>query len=310
MNATGAAASRPTYRLTECKTALNRVAGMDFKWSLNPYRGCVHGCHYCFARRYHAHLELDPGDDFTGIIFVKGNCPEVLARELSRRSWRRDTVAVGTATDPYQPIEGKYRLTRHCLEAFAAWRTPVALLTKGTLAVRDVDVLQELTRKTDSTVCFSVTTVDRETARRLEPGTPPPEKRLLAMSRLVDAGIDAGVALAPVVPGITDGRANIEAVVRAAADHGARFLWSSALYLKPGTKEHFLDFVGSEYPSLRHEYRRMYPGAYAPSYVQRRVSLRVDDAMRERGLSSRPPRRRPTPVQLRMESITPASPAR
>ena len=130
------------------------------------------------------------------------------------------------------------------------------------------------------------------------------------MSRLVDAGIDAGVALAPVVPGITDGKANIEAVVRAAADHGARFLWSSALYLKPGTKEHFLDFVGSEYPSLRHEYRRMYPGAYAPSYVQRRVSLRVDDAMRERGLSSRPPRRRPTPVQLRMESITPASPAR
>ena len=155
-------------------------------------------------------------------------------------------------------------------------------------------MLQELTAKTDSTVCFSVTTVDRAMARRLEPGTPPPEKRLLAMSRLVDAGVNAGVALAPVIPGITDGKASIEAVVRAAADHGARFLWSSALYLKPGTKEHFLDFVGSEFPSLRHEYRRMYPGAYAPDYVQRRVRLRVDDAMRGHGLSSRPPRRRPT----------------
>ena len=300
MNATRPAASRPTYRLTECRTALNRVSGMDFKWSLNPYRGCVHGCHYCFARRYHAHLELDPGDDFTGVILVKANCPDVLGLELSRPSWRRDTVAVGTATDPYQPIEGKYRLTRRCLEVFAVWRTPIALLTKGTLAVRDIDVLQELTRKTDSTVCFSVTTVDRETARRLEPGTPPPEKRLLAMSRLVDAGVNAGVALAPVVPGITDGRANIEAVVRAAADRGARFLWSSALYLKPGTKEHFLDFVASEHPSLRHEYRRMYPGAYAPQRVQRRIRRSVDDAMRANGLAPRPPRRRPEAVQLRL----------
>ncbi len=300
MGAARPAAPRPTYRLTECKTALNRVAGMDFRWSLNPYRGCVHGCHYCFARRYHSHLELDPGDDFTGVIFVKANCPEVLGLELSRPSWRRDTVAVGTATDPYQPIEGKYRLTRRCLEMFAAWRTPIALLTKGTLAVRDVDVLQELTSRTGSTICFSVTTVDRETARGLEPGTPPPEKRLLAMSRLVDAGVNAGVALAPVVPGITDGRANIEAVVRAAADHGARFLWSSVLYLKQGTKDHFLDYVASEHPSLRHEYRSMYPGAYAPDSLQRGISRSVDDAMRASGLAPRPPRRRPEPVQLRL----------
>ena len=181
-------AGRPTYTLTECKTALNRVAGMDFRWSLNPYRGCVHGCHYCFARRYHAHLKLDPGDDFTGIIFVKANCPDVLAEELSRPSWRRDTVAVGTATDPYQPIEGKYRLTRRCLEAFAMWRTPIALLLgrPGHRCVAGAHGEDRLT------VC-RVTTVDGETARRLEPGTPPPEKRLLAMSRLVDAGVNAGV---------------------------------------------------------------------------------------------------------------------
>lgn len=147
---------------------------MDFRWSLNPYRGCVHGCHYCFARRFHSYFDLDPGNDFTDVIFVKTNEPEVLGEELSLRSWRRESVAVGTATDPYQPIEGKYRLTRRCLEVFSQWRSLVTLVTKGTLVVRDVDVLQELSRRADCTVCFSVTTMDPELTRKLEPGTPPP----------------------------------------------------------------------------------------------------------------------------------------
>ncbi len=235
------------------------------------------------------------------MIFVKTNCAEILGLELSRPSWGRDTVAVGTATDPYQPIEGKYRITRRCIEAFAAWRTPITLVTKGTMVVRDVDVLQELAEKTDSTVCFSITTVDRSLARRLEPGTAAPVKRLEAMQRLIDAGVDAGVALAPVVPAVTDGPANIEAVVRAAADHGARFLWSSTLYLKEGTKDHFLIFIENEYPALQYAYRGLYPGAYVPRNVQRQVEVRVDGAKRAHGLKSRPDRHRRAPVQLGME---------
>ena len=132
--------TRVRYEETQCRSALNRVQGMQFRWSLNPYRGCVHGCHYCFARRYHSYYDLNVGDDFTSVIIVKTNVARVLRKELSRPSWRREPVAVGTATDPYQPIEGKYRLTRQCLEAFADCRSPVRMVTKGSMIIRDIDV--------------------------------------------------------------------------------------------------------------------------------------------------------------------------
>ncbi len=294
--------ARADYRETECRTALNRVDGMGFRWSLNPYRGCVHGCHYCFARRYHSYLDLSPGSDFTGIIYVKTNVADVLGLELSRRSMRREGVVVGTATDPYQPIEGRYRLTRRCLEALARWRNPASLITKGTLVVRDIDVLSEASRRAECSVIFSITTMDVELARKIEPGTPPPAKRVAAMSRLVGAGIKAGVALAPVVPGITDGAANLEAVVRAAASGGARFLWAGALNLKPGTREHFLEFVEREYPELTTLYDRLYPGAYAPGAVQSEIG-RVVGALKLRyGIrEARKPPSEPPPQQLRLE---------
>ena len=278
------------YEEARCRTAINRVKGMDFRWSLNPYRGCVHGCHYCFARRFHAYYDLEPGADFTGVIVVKLNVADVVRMELSRRSWRRESVAIGTATDPYQPIEGKYRLTRGCLEGFADWRSPVSLVTKGTMIVRDVDILQELTRKADCTVCFSVTTMDLDLARKLEPGTPPPAKRLLAMKRLVEAGVNAGVALAPVVPGITDSLPNLEEVTRSAADYGARFLWASTLYLKPGTKEHFFEFVHKEYPKLEGDLERLYPSAYAPRSMQSQVRESVQQLKQSYGLTQPRPR--------------------
>lgn len=148
------------YRQITCKSALNRVQGMPFARSLNPYRGCAHGCHYCFARPTHRFFELGIGDDFTGIVYVKTNLAEVLAGELSRPRWKRETVAVGTATDPYQPAEGSYRLTHSALEQFARFRTPVSLLTKNSMIVRDLDVLQELSEATDLSVCFSMPTVD------------------------------------------------------------------------------------------------------------------------------------------------------
>ena len=293
--------ARADYEEVQCQSALNKVGGMDFQWSLNPYRGCVHGCQYCFARRYHSHFDLNAGDDFTGVIFVKTNVAEVLSRELSKRSWRRDSVSIGTATDAYQPIEGKYRLTRQCLQAFVDWRSPVTLLTKGTMAIRDADVMAELERRAGCTVCFSITTLDEELWRRLEPGTPPPAKRLAVMQMLAEAGVNAGVALAPIVPGLTDGQENLETVARAAADHGARFLWGSTLYLKPGTKEHFMEFLDSEHPALAASYRQLYPGAYASRPVQDDIQTRVDELKARHGLAERRSRQSsPQPRQMQL----------
>lgn len=266
------------YRELVCKSALNRVTGMPFRWSLNPFRGCVHHCRFCFASPTHRYFDLASAEDFFGIIFVKTNLPEVLAEELSRRSWRREQVAIGTATDPYQPVEGRYRLTRRCLEAFARFRTPISLVTKGTMVLRDLDVLQELTRRAGATVCFSVPTVDGEIWRRTELGTPPPWQRLRVMERLVAGGIRAGVLMAPLLPGLSANPEQIERTVRAAAEHGTCFIGANLLHLDAGIREYFLGFLEREYPELLEGYRRLYGTKYAPKAYQVRVERRVQEA--------------------------------
>ena len=275
------------YEEIQTVRALNRVRGMEFRWSLNPYQGCPHGCHYCFARRYHYFHDLNPDEDFSGIIFVKSNVPEALRRELSGPSWRFETVAIGTATDPYQPIEGKYRLTRRCLEAFCLKRSPVSLVTKGTMVVRDRDLLAELSKSAGCTVCFSITTLDHSLWRRLEPGTPPPRKRLQAMETLVQMGITAGVILAPIIPGITDSAENLEEVVGEAAGHGARFLGANTLYLKEGTKDHFLRFLQQEYPSLVGAYKGLYPAAFAPWQLKEALQSQIGRLRRNYGIKDK-----------------------
>ena len=251
------------YEEVECKSVINRVKGMAFKWSINPYKGCVHGCHYCYARRYHAFIDLNPSEDFTGVILVRANAPEVLRRELARRSWKRETVALGTATDPYQPIEGRYRITRGILEALRDYRTPVSIVTKGTMIVRDLDVLVEMASRAGASVAMSISTLDRETWRRLEPGTAPPWQRLRAVQKLSEAGVEAGILIAPIVPGITDTSDHLRELVKSAADHGARFVGSRVLALQGSVKDHFLGFMRSEYPNLLAEYRRLFLGANA-----------------------------------------------
>lgn len=233
---------------------------MPFKWTLNPYRGCTHACHYCFARRYHTQFELGPDDEFSSVILVKANLPEVLDRELARSSWMREQVALGTATDPYQPIEGEYTLTRQSLERLAAARTPVGLVTKGPMVVRDIDVLQDVGRQAECTVYVSVPAVDEDAWRRMEPGTAHPLQRLRAVRRLRDAGIRAGVLMAPLVPGITTSKRSIEATLRAVADHGAAFVSANVLRLEGGTRDHFFTFLGREYPQLVEGYHRLFPG--------------------------------------------------
>ncbi|MBX5492857.1 MAG: radical SAM protein [Chloroflexi bacterium] len=270
--------ARVEYREMTCKSALNRVQGMPFRWSLNPFRGCVHHCRFCFASSTHRYFDLAGAEDFFGIIFVKINLPEVLAEELSRRSWRREQVAVGTATDPYQPAEGRYKLTRRCLEVFARFRTPISLVTKGTMVLRDLDVLQDLTRRAGATVCLSVPTVDAEIWRRTELGTPPPWQRLRVMERLVAGGIRAGVLMAPLLPGLSANPDQIERTVRAAADHGACFIGSNLLHLDAGIRDYFLGFLEREHPELLDGYRRLYGTKYAPKAYQFRVERRIQEA--------------------------------
>jgi DNA repair photolyase len=251
------------YQEVTCRSALNAVKGMPFNWTLNPYRGCTHGCHYCFARRYQTQFELGPDDEFSSVIFVKVNFADVLRTELDKPSWTREQVALGTATDPYQPIEGHYKLTRRSLEALLAVRNPVGIVTKGPMIVRDADLLAELSKVADCTVYLSVPTVDEDAWRALEPGTAHPLQRLRAVRTLREAGVNAGVLMAPVVPGFTTQTSKLDATIKAIADHGAAFMGANVMYLKGGTREHFMGFLSKEFPHMVERYGRLYAGAYA-----------------------------------------------
>ena len=280
------------YQEVTCRTALNPVKGMPFAWTLNPYRGCTHGCHYCFARRYHTQFGLGTGDEFSSAILVKTNFVEVLRHELDRPSWTRDDVAFGTATDPYQPIEGHYRLTRRSLEALADAHTPVGLVTKGPMVVRDRDVLLELGRRARCTVYFSIPTVDDAAWRILEPGTAHPLQRLRAVRELTDAGVNVGVLMAPIVPGLTSHPAKLEQTVKAIADHGASFMGVNVLYLKEGTRTHFMNFLQKHFPDLWKRYQGLYTGAYPPKRYASEVRSIVKMLQARYGVERRPATRK------------------
>ena len=249
------------YQEVTCRSALNRTRGMAFRWTLNPYRGCTHACQYCFARRYQSQLEMGAGDQFSSYIFVKANIADALARELSPRRWTPELVAVGTATDPYQPIEGRYRLTRACLELLDAADTPIGIVTKGPMVVRDADILARMSARGLATVYMSVPTVD-PVWERLEPGTAPPRQRLRAVRQLIDAGVRAGVLMSPLVPGFSTQPSRIEATLAAMADLGVPLMGGNVLYLQDGSRDHFLQFLQAETPHLLEKYARLYVGTY------------------------------------------------
>ena len=271
-----------TYQEVRCRSALNRVKGKAYmQWSLNPYRGCTHGCHYCFARRYHSHLELDGGDQFASVIFVKTNFVEVLRRELDRPSWKKESIGFGTATDPYQPIEGTYRISRGVIEALRDAATPVGIVTKGPMVVRDIDVLQALSAVASCRVHMSVPTVDEDAWDRLEPGVAHPLQRLKAVRQLVDAGIDCGVLMAPIVPGFSTQPAKIERTVKAIADSGATSIGAMVMHMDGGTKEHFMSLLQREYPDLVPMYESLYASRYVRNDYEKRVQ-EVVSLMRQR----------------------------
>jgi DNA repair photolyase len=282
-------ADEATYQEVKCRSALNHVEGMPFAWTLNPYRGCTHGCHYCFARRYHRQFELNAGDQFASVILVKTNFVEVLGRELSRPAWARELVALGTATDPYQPIEGHYKLTRGAIVEVAASKTPLSIVTKGPMVVRDADVLLEASKAARCTVCVSVPSVDEDAWRRLEPGTAHPLQRLRAVRTLTQAGVRAGVLMAPVVPGITTSKRVLESTISAIAAHGAAFVGANVLHLEGGTRDHFFEFLGREYPHLVDGYQRLYANGVkrAPRAYAKAVSAKVAELREAIGLTER-----------------------
>jgi DNA repair photolyase len=249
---------RAEYREEPCKVALNRVKGMMFKWSLNPYMGCVHQCTFCYVRAFELRADRPFDDRYGRSIRVKTNVVDVLRRELAKPAWHHETVAVGAATDPYQPAEGRYRLTRGCIEALGQASNPFSLITRGPLIVRDLDVLAEAARRADVSVTFSIPTLDEEVWRKTEPGTAPPRQRLRALRWLVEKGVRANIGMAPILPGVSDRPEQLEEVVREARAAGACGVWANLLFLRPGTREHFLEALAEDFPQQLEHYERLY----------------------------------------------------
>ena len=275
---------------------------MGFKWSLNPYMGCVHRCTFCYVRHFE-HRSDRPSDDRYGTsIRVKTNVADVLRKELARASWEREHVAIGAATDPYQPAEGKYKLTRACLEALRDASNSFSIITRGPMIVRDLDVLVEAALRASVSVTFSVPTVDEEVWKRTEPSTAHPRQRLKAVKTLVEAGIDARVGMAPILPGISDRPEQLREVVRAAREAGATGIWANLLFLRPGTREHFLTHLAEDWPEQVPLYQEIYAGkAYLGAELMKPVRGEVSRLAREYGIRDRrevrlaPP---PEPEQL------------
>ncbi|TMK26017.1 MAG: radical SAM protein [Actinobacteria bacterium] len=290
------------YREEPCKSALNPVRGMGFKWSLNPYMGCVHRCTFCYVRHFERRSDRPSDDRYGTSIRVKTNIAEVLRRELARASWEHEHVAIGAATDPYQPAEGKYRLTRGCLEALRDASNPFSIITRGPMIVRDVDLLVDASKRASVAVTFSVPTLDEDVWRKTEPSTAHPRQRLRALKQLVDAGVKAGVGMAPILPGISDSPGQLREVVRAAREAGATGIWANLLFLRPGTREHFLEHLAEDWPEQLPLYEQLYAGrAYLGAAESKPAREEVRRLAREleigdrRSLRLAPP---PEPEQL------------
>jgi DNA repair photolyase len=276
------------YREEPCRTALNRVKGMGFAWSLNPYMGCVHRCTFCYVRAFERRADRPSDDRYGTSIRVKTNVAEVLRKELGRSSWEGESVAIGAATDPYQPAEGRYRLTRGCLQALADFSNPFQLITRGPMIVRDVDVLAEAARRANVGITFSIPTLDEEVWRKTEPSTAHPRQRLRALTTLVDAGIKVGVGMAPILPGISDRPEQLREVVKAARAAGATGVWTNILNLRPGTREHFLEHLAEDFPGQLPRYLELYGDrSYLPKAESEPVRRQVSALAKELGVRDR-----------------------
>ena len=279
---------RVTYREEPCKSALNRVRGMPFDWSLNPYTGCSHRCAFCYVRAFEKRADRPSDARYGTDVRVKVNFVEVLRGELARKSWKREAVTLGAATDPYQPCESRYRLTRRTIETLAEFRTPIHIITRGPMILRDLDVLTSAARRVEVSINVSIPTLDAKVLKVMEPGVAPGTRRIAVVKALVEAGLDAGIGMAPILPGITDTRESMAAVVHAARAAGATRVWAIGLFLRPGTREHFLSVLESEWPELLPMYARLYAGrAYLARAAVEPIQAMAKELKRQFGIADR-----------------------
>jgi DNA repair photolyase len=261
------------------RSVLNRVpeqSRMPFRWTINPYRGCSHACSYCFARPTHKYLDFDAGRDFEKEIVVKVNAPEVLRTELARRSWKREHVALGTNTDPYQWVEGRYRLMAGIWEALRDAANPCSVLTKSPLLLRDLALMLQIAQRASFSACLSIPTLDEKAWRATEPHTPNPRARLEAVAELNRAGIPTGVLIAPLMPGINDSPAQVDELLGLATDAGAVSISGIALHLRGEVRQVFMGWLRQQRPDLVPRYEQLYrKGAYAPAQERKRLSRMI-----------------------------------
>ena len=280
-----------TFHEVLAKSALNRVpaaAALPFNWTINPYRGCSHGCVYCFARNTHTYLDLDAGEDFDRQIIVKINIGDVLARELRRPSWTHEPVALGTNTDPYQRAEGRYRLMPGIIAALTGSGTPFSILTKGTTTRRDLPLLAVASRAVPVSMGVSIALLDENVHEALEPGTPTPRARLDLVRAIVQAGLPCQVLVAPILPMITDSDEQIDALLGQIAAAGASSATVFALHLRPGAREWFLHHLGRHHPLLLGAYGQLYSnGSYVTRSYAANLARRSSALLRKHGLDRR-----------------------
>ena len=291
------------------KSAINRVPGgtrLPFEWTVNPYRGCSHACSYCFARPTHEYLDMNAGRDFEKEIVVKVNVPEVLRAELARPSWGGAAIALGTNTDPYQWVEGRYKLMRGIWEAMRDFANPCSILTKSPLVLRDADLLCEIAERTRVSACLSVPTLDEKAWRSTEPHTPHPRARLEAVAELNRIGIPTGILIAPLMPGINDAPEQVERIVALATEAGAVHIGGTTLHLRGSVKEIFFDWLREHRPDLLERYEKLYAsGAYLPADERRTIEVAAGAPWARRAYANR--FRHRTPSGRRQRAPRPAA---
>ena len=307
-----------TFYEVQARSIINRVpeaSKMAFRWTINPYRGCGHACVYCFARNTHTYLDLDAGLDFNSKIVVKVNAPELVRKELAARRWQGEHIAMGTNVDCYQRAEGRYRLMPGILTALRDAANPFSILTKGTLILRDLALLEQSAEVTEVGLNVSVGSVDKALWRSIEPGTPSPDRRLGVCATLTEHGLRCGVLMGPVMPFLSDSPAQLEATVREIAAAGASQVSPIVLHLRPGAREWFYGWLGEHHPDLVARYRGLYrSGAYVPRGYQHRITEQVTELARKHGVGRASPgqaraigrRRPPAPRTATSQARRPA----
>ena len=299
-----------TFHEVLCKSALNKIpntrACLPFHYTVNGYRGCSHACRYCFARPTHEYLDLDCGNDFDTQVVVKTNVVDVLRRELGRRSWRRETVALGTNTDPYQRAEGRYALMPGIISALAESGTPLSILTKGTLLRRDLPLIADAAGQVPISLAVSLAIGDPELHKQVEPGTPSPQARLGLISAIREAGLDCHVMVAPVLPYLTDSIEHLDGLLRAIAAAGASSVTVFGLHLRGSTRGWFMSWLARAHPQLVAAYRELYRrGAYLPPAYRAELRARSAPLIVKYGLAGDERRFDSAPQQQVVETLQP-----